>query len=97
MQYVKPEKEGHRYLYIHITESEPIISLDKKRGRIGLKNPFNYVFYKKPIPLYSLLQLRKNNKQEDFISTTGFCQYSFSISKELIELTFRELYIKLTT
>jgi len=96
IQYVRQEKDGHRYLYIHITESESIISLDKKRGRVGLRNPFNYVVYKKPIPLYGILQI-KNNKQEDFISTTDFCQKSFTISKELIELVFRELYNKLTT
>jgi len=96
MQYVRPEKDGPRYLYIHITESESIIALDKERERVGLRNPFNYVFYKKPTPLYGILQL-KNKKQEDFISITDFCQKSFLISKELIELTYGELYVKLTT
>lgn len=82
------------YLYIHITDTQPKISHDDK-GRIGVKTKFSYVAYKKPIPLYDVLNIKYKNKS-DFVSILELCNRSFSLSKELIEISLNETYNKIS-
>ena len=94
IQYIDSSKEGTHYHVLTLAEEKmPVLSF--KDNKIGLKKPFTYVYYKKPITLQEIL--KKAHSSSDFFSILDFCSNSFDLSIKLIKIIFGELYSKLTT